>query len=113
MIYITPVQAYALPSTDDSWDHTNTHRPQTALAGAFLFGRVGATVERLPGTVKWFNNSKGYGFIRREGGPDVFVHYSGIATQGYKSLEGDGVEFDIVTGPRGPQAANVMKMPKE
>ena len=67
-------------------------------------------MERLKGTVKWFNNSKGYGFIGREDGPDVFVHYSAITMEGYKGLqEGDKVEFEIVQGPKGPQAANVTK----
>jgi cold shock protein len=67
-------------------------------------------VERLKGIVKWFNNAKGYGFIGREGGPDVFVHYSAITVEGYKSLqEGDQVEFEIAQGPKGPQAANVTK----
>ena len=67
-------------------------------------------MERLKGTVKWFNNAKGYGFIGREGGPDVFVHYSAITAEGYKSLqEGDQVEFEIAQGPKGPQAANVTK----
>jgi len=67
-------------------------------------------VERLKGTVKWFNNAKGYGFIGREEGPDVFVHYSAISTEGYKSLtEGDQVEFEIVEGQKGPQAGNVIK----
>ena len=67
-------------------------------------------MERLKGTVKWFNNAKGYGFIGREGGPDVFVHYSAITADGYKSLqEGDQVEFEIAQGPKGPQAANVTK----
>jgi len=62
------------------------------------------------GTVKWFNNSKGYGFIGREDGPDVFVHYSAIVGDGYRTLqEGDPVEFEIVQGPKGPQAANVQK----
>jgi cold shock protein len=62
------------------------------------------------GTVKWFNNSKGYGFIGRDEGPDVFVHYSAIAGDGYRTLqEGDSVEFEIVQGPKGPQAANVSK----
>ena len=70
----------------------------------------GAYVERLKGTVKWFNNAKGYGFIGREGGADVFVHYSAITSEGYKSLqEGDQVEFEITQGPKGPQAANVTK----
>ena len=60
------------------------------------------------GKVKWFNNSKGYGFIEQEGGNDVFVHFSAIQGTGYKSLEeGQQVEFEITQGPKGPQAANV------
>jgi cold shock protein len=73
--------------------------------------KEGAHVERLKGTVKWFNNAKGYGFLGREDGPDVFIHYSSITTEGYKSLqEGDQVEFEIVQGQKGPQAANVTKI---
>jgi CspA family cold shock protein len=60
------------------------------------------------GTVKWFSNEKGYGFISREGGDDVFVHFSAIEGQGYRSLnEGQAVEFDVTDGPKGKQAANV------
>ena len=60
------------------------------------------------GEVKWFNNAKGFGFLGREGGPDVFVHYSSIQIDGYKSLkEGQLVEFDIIQGTQGPQADNV------
>lgn len=67
-------------------------------------------MDRMKGTVKWFNNAKGYGFIGRDDGPDVFVHYSAISSDGYKSLqEGDAVEFEIVQGAKGPQAANVSK----
>lgn len=63
------------------------------------------------GTVKWFNAKKGFGFIERENGGDVFVHFSAIVEDGYKSLEeGQSVEFDIVEGERGEQAANVVKM---
>jgi len=66
---------------------------------------------KVTGQVKWFNNAKGYGFIGREGGADVFVHYSAIVGDGYKSLqEGDTVEFEIVQGQKGPQAANVVKI---
>jgi CspA family cold shock protein len=72
--------------------------------------KEGVRVERLKGTVKWFNNAKGYGFIGRADGPDVFVHYSAITSEGYKSLqEGDTVEFEISEGQKGPQAANVTK----
>lgn len=63
------------------------------------------------GTVKWFNAEKGFGFIEREDGNDVFVHFSAIQDEGYKSLEeGQKVDFDIVEGDRGEQAANVVKM---
>jgi CspA family cold shock protein len=65
--------------------------------------------ERIVGTVKWFNSSKGYGFISREGGPDVFVHFSAIQTQGYRTLtEGQKVEFTVEKGPKGLQASNVV-----
>jgi len=65
--------------------------------------------ERVTGTVKWFNSSKGYGFIEREGGPDVFVHFSAIQMDGYRALqEGQRVEFSIEQGPKGLQAAKVI-----
>ncbi|MGA2643665.1 MAG: cold shock domain-containing protein [Candidatus Sulfotelmatobacter sp.] len=64
----------------------------------------------MKGTVRWFNNAKGYGFIGRTDGPDVFVHFSAITCEGYKSLkEGDDVEFEITEGKNGQQAANVKK----
>ena len=67
--------------------------------------------ERVQGKVKWFNASKGYGFIEREGGEDVFVHYSSIQSEGYRSLnEGQRVEFTIEKGPKGLQAANVIPL---
>ena len=66
---------------------------------------------KVTGKVKWFNNAKGYGFIARDGGKDVFVHYSAITMDGYRSLnEGDKVEFTIVEGSKGPQAENVQKV---
>ncbi len=65
----------------------------------------------MNGKVKWFNAEKGFGFIERDGGEDVFVHFSAIQGDGFKTLdEGQGVAFDIVEGPRGPQAANVVKL---
>ena len=73
-------------------------------------GRRGP-VAQYKGKVKWFNNAKGYGFIGREDGPDVFVHYSAIQLDGYKTLkEGDDVEFDIVQGQKGPQAEAVARL---
>jgi cold shock protein len=64
--------------------------------------------ERIVGTVKWFNGSKGYGFIARESGPDVFVHYSAIQSEGFRNLdEGQKVEFEVEQGQKGPQATNV------
>lgn len=66
---------------------------------------------KVQGRVKWFNNTKGYGFIGRDDGADVFVHYSAIVSDGFRSLnEGDLVEFEIVQGQKGPQAANVVKV---
>ncbi|APG28621.1 cold-shock protein [Syntrophotalea acetylenivorans] len=62
------------------------------------------------GVVKWFNDAKGFGFIEQEGGPDVFVHFSVIQSEGFKSLaEGERVSFEITEGQKGPQAANVVK----
>ncbi len=65
--------------------------------------------EKVTGTVKWFNESKGFGFIEQESGPDVFVHFSAIQAEGFKSLaDGQKVEFTITSGQKGPQAENVM-----
>ena len=66
--------------------------------------------ERMTGTVKWFNDAKGFGFIQQENGPDVFVHFSAITGDGFKSLaENDRVEFEVTQGPKGPQAENVTR----
>jgi CspA family cold shock protein len=65
----------------------------------------------LTGRVKWFNDAKGYGFIEQEGGRDIFVHYTAIVGEGFKSLtEGQKVEFEIIEGAKGPQATKVVKM---
>ncbi len=69
--------------------------------------------ERINGVVKWFNSQKGYGFIEREDGPDVFVHYTAVVGQGFRDLEeGERVEFSITEGPKGPQASEVVKLGK-
>jgi CspA family cold shock protein len=81
-----------------------------ARGSSLQFLKGERAMPRLTGTVKWFNDAKGYGFISREGGPDVFVHFSAIQGAGFKSLaEGDRVEFEIVQGQKGPQAADVTK----
>ena len=72
-------------------------------------GTKGIAMEK--GTVKWFNDAKGFGFITREGAPDVFVHHTAIMAEGFRSLsEGEAVEFEVVQGPKGLQAANVRKI---
>jgi cold shock protein len=95
-------------------------RSATLLAGAGHGHRTASEtaadtnttrMARIQGTVKWFNDAKGFGFLAREGGPDVFVHFSAIQSNGFKSLaEGDRVESEIVEGQKGPQAANVSKL---
>ena len=68
-------------------------------------------MSRIIGTVKWFNDAKGYGFIEHDGGKDLFVHFSSIQMDGFKTLvEGDQVEFEIVDGPKGPAAENVTRV---
>jgi cold shock protein len=77
----------------------------------FEGGFASMTDGRIEGTVKWFNSAKGYGFIAHDGGKDVFVHFSAINQDGYRSLsEGDKVEFSIEDSPKGPQASNVVKV---
>jgi CspA family cold shock protein len=98
--YFLDMYGTTIPKFPQTRHETGCERPASG----------GVYVERLKGTVKWFNNAKGYGFIGRDDGADVFVHYSAITSEGYKSLqEGDTVEFEITQGPKGPQAANVTK----
>jgi cold shock protein len=76
-----------------------------------IFNFLGGTCFMVQGKVKWFNDAKGFGFLEREGGNDVFVHFSALKGDGFKSLaEGEKVEFDVTDGPKGPQAANVTKI---
>lgn len=76
-----------------------------------LVQRKEGSMARINGTVKWFNSAKGYGFIAQSQGKDVFVHYSAIQEKGFKTLrEGEPVEFDLKTGPRGFQAENVVRL---
>jgi cold shock protein len=82
----------------------------SSITARALRGERGKHMSRITGTVKWFNDAKGFGFIAREGGPDVFVHFSAIRGGGFKSLaEGDQVTFEIVEGQKGPQASDVDK----
>jgi cold shock protein len=82
----------------------------TALVAYARAGRTEKS-KMAKGTVKWFNDAKGFGFITPESGPDVFVHHTAIASEGFRSLtEGEEVEFDTVQGPKGLQAANVRKV---
>jgi CspA family cold shock protein len=77
----------------------------------FLANRCKGVVEVKEGTVKWFNDSKGFGFIQQDDGPDVFVHHSAIKSEGFRTLEeGARVQFEIVDGPKGPAANNVIKL---
>jgi CspA family cold shock protein len=80
-------------------------------AGRGRNNQAAGGVMRFTGRVKWFNESKGYGFIQREEGSDVFVHYSNISGSGFRTLkENDEVEFEVNEGPKGPQAVNVQKI---
>jgi CspA family cold shock protein len=101
------------PELEDWWYKIQgLRRKQVGQTSSFGF-RLGGAV-KMEGRIKWFNNSKGYGFIGCENGPDVFVHYSGIVGDGYRTLqEGDRVSFELVQGPKGPQAVNVMKIETE
>ncbi len=102
-----PHDAFLFQLTQTSVTRRSDECPIGVFAGSPLFGEV---VAMATGTVKWFNDAKGFGFIAQEGGKDVFVHHTAITADGFRSLkEGERVEFDIVEGPKGLQAANVRK----
>ena len=97
-----------VPSKDTQLEEST---PTEEIASKEENDSASAEENTTRGRVKWFNDAKGYGFIEHEGGPDVFVHYSAISGEGYKTLrEGQEVSFSIVDGTRGPQAANVCKV---
>jgi CspA family cold shock protein len=96
-------------------------RKPFTVACFLFFSRYGCTTKTFPqgnmefkmaeGTVKWFNDAKGFGFIEQDNGPDVFVHFSEVQGDGFKSLaEGDRVNFDVTQGQKGPQSSNVRKI---
>jgi cold shock protein len=96
-----------ITGTKDRSDGTNLH-PNPNILFSCSLKEAFRMAERIMGTVKWFNGTKGYGFISQENGPDVFVHFSQISMEGYKTIEeGQKVEFTIENGPKGLQAANV------
>jgi CspA family cold shock protein len=92
----------------NGWPQSGRPRPAALPARRYFNGRGVPKLSKEQGVVKWFNASKGYGFIQRQSGEDVFVHFSAIQSDGYKSLnEGQQVEFEVKQGPKGLQAENV------
>ena len=105
----TPFLVITITASDSPCSRRRCGHSSLAIT-SYVQGRR-EPVAQYKGKVKWFNNAKGYGFIGREDGPDVFVHYSAIQLDGYKTLkEGDDVEFDIVQGQKGPQADAVIRL---
>src|SRR5882762_6480831 len=105
------VPPYSLKSASGSQALTQVARKPKALAPFYRIVRRIRVMSRITGKVKWFNNSKGYGFIEQPGSSDIFVHYSAIQGDGFKTLEeGQEVEFEVTQGPKGPQAEKVIKM---
>jgi CspA family cold shock protein len=105
------VRCCALKKRDRITSYNPGRESFSALAPFYRIVRRIRCMSRITGKVKWFNNSKGYGFIEQPGSSDIFVHYSAIQGDGFKTLEeGQDVEFEVTQGPKGPQAEKVTKV---
>jgi cold shock protein len=111
---VRPAEVQVLPRTPQVELAPCRRRQRRVGVGRYLQDGGGRDKYTTVGTVKWFNADKGYGFIAPESGEDVFVHFSAIQSTGYRSLdEGQAVEFDVTSGPKGPQAANVRSLERQ
>jgi cold shock protein len=111
---VRPAEVQVLPRNPQVELSPCHRRQRRAGVGRYLQDGGGRDKNMTVGTVKWFNADKGYGFIAPESGEDVFVHFSAIQSAGYRSLEeGQAVEFDVTSGPKGPQAANVRPLERQ